>query len=51
MAEKNGCRLDGFSKAITDEQKHKGSFVLLEMMKKVTGKEPVLYSNSIIGYW
>ncbi|MCE3278322.1 MAG: hypothetical protein K0S44_513 [Bacteroidetes bacterium] len=33
-----------------DEQKRKDSFVLLEMMKKITGEEPVLWGSSIIGF-
>jgi hypothetical protein len=33
-----------------DEQKRKDSFVLLEMMKKASGEEPVLWSSSIIGF-
>lgn len=28
----------------------KNSFVLLEMMKKATGEEPVLWSSSVIGF-
>ena len=32
-----------FINAIKDEQKRKDSFVLLEMMKKATGEEPVLW--------
>lgn len=39
-----------FINAIKDEQKRKDSFVLLEMMKAATGEEPVLWSNSIIGF-
>lgn len=39
-----------FINAIKDEQKREDSFVLLEMMKKATGEEPVLWSNSIIGF-
>jgi hypothetical protein len=35
---------------IKDEQKRKDSFVLLEMMKKATGEEPVLWSSSVIGF-
>jgi hypothetical protein len=35
---------------IKDEQKHKDSYTLLEMMKKASGLEPVLWSNSIIGF-
>ncbi|MEJ7692364.1 DUF1801 domain-containing protein [Daejeonella sp.] len=33
-----------------DEQKRKDSFVLLEIFKKATGEEPVLWSSSIIGF-
>ena len=39
-----------FINNIQDEQKRKDSFVLLEMMKYATGEEPVLWSNSIIGF-
>lgn len=35
---------------VPDEQKRKDSFVLLEMMKKASGEEPVLWSNSIVGF-
>ncbi|MES2748444.1 MAG: DUF1801 domain-containing protein [Bacteroidota bacterium] len=39
-----------FINAITDEQKREDCFVLLEMMKKASGEEPTLWSNSIIGF-
>ena len=39
-----------FINTIKDEQKRKDSFVLLEMMKKATGEEPVLWSSSVIGF-
>lgn len=39
-----------FINNVTNEQKRKDSFVLLEIMKKATGEEPVLWSNSIIGF-
>lgn len=42
--------VEDFINNIKDEQKRKDSFVLLEMMKKATGEEPVLWSNSIIGF-
>ncbi len=41
---------EDFINNIKDEQKRKDSFTLLEMMKKATGEEPVLWSNSIIGF-
>jgi hypothetical protein len=42
--------VEDFINKVTDEQKCKDSFVLLEMMKKATGEEPILWSNSIIGF-
>ena len=42
--------VEDFINALADEQKRKDSFVLVEMMKKATKEEPVLWSNSIIGF-
>ena len=42
--------VEDFINNITDAQKRNDAFVLLEMMKKATGLEPVLWSNSIIGF-
>jgi hypothetical protein len=42
--------VEEFINSINDEQKRKDSFVLLEMMKKASGQEPVLWSNAIIGF-
>jgi uncharacterized protein YdhG (YjbR/CyaY superfamily) len=42
--------VEDYINAVPDEQKRKDSFVLLEMMKKATKAEPVLWSNSIIGF-
>lgn len=42
--------VEDFINAITSEQKRKDSFVLLELMKNASGEEPVLWSNSIIGF-
>ena len=39
-----------FINKLADEQKRKDSFALLEMMQKASGEEPVLWSNSIIGF-
>ena len=39
-----------FINNVKDEQKRKDSFALLEMMKKATGEEPVLWSSSVIGF-
>jgi hypothetical protein len=42
--------IEDFINNVQDEQKRKDSFVLLEMMKKATGEEPVLWSSSVIGF-
>lgn len=42
--------VEDFINSIQDEQKRKDSFVLLEIMKKASREEPVLWSSSIIGF-
>ena len=41
---------EDFINSIKDEQKRNDSFVLLEMMKKASGEEPILWSSSVIGF-
>jgi hypothetical protein len=42
--------VEDFINSVPDDQKRKDSFVLLEMMKKASGEDPVLWSNTIIGF-
>ena len=42
--------VEDFLNGITPEQKREDSFVLLEMMKKASKEEPVLWSNSFVGF-
>lgn len=42
--------VEDFINNVESEQKRKDSFVLLKMMKKASGEEPILWSNSIIGF-
>ena len=42
--------VEDFLNSITPEQKRKDSFVLLEMMRKASKEEPVLWSNSFVGF-
>jgi hypothetical protein len=42
--------VEDFLNTVTDEQKRKDSFVILEMMKKATGDEPKMWGSSIIGF-
>ncbi len=39
-----------FINAVPDEQKRKDSLVILDMMKKASGEEPVLWGSAIIGF-
>lgn len=41
---------EDFISTIEDEQKRKDCFVLIDMMKKATGEEPVMWGGSIIGF-
>ena len=42
--------VENFINTVENEQKRKDSFILLDMMRKATREEPVLWSNSIIGF-
>ena len=42
--------VEDFINTVKDEQKRKDCFVLLEMMKRASGEEPVLWSSSVIGF-
>ncbi len=44
------ANVEDFINSVTDEQKRKDCFVLLEMMKKASGEDPVLWSSSLIGF-
>lgn len=61
MAEKKGklakintkpttASAEEFINTISNEQKRKDCFTLIELIKKATGEEPTLWSNSIIGF-
>lgn len=40
----------GFLDSVEDEQKRDDSFILLEMMRRASGSEPVLWGSSIVGF-
>ena len=44
------ANVEDFINQVPNEQKRKDSFVLLEMMKKASGEEPVLWGSAIIGF-
>lgn len=42
--------VEDFINNVSEEQKRKDSFTLLQIMKEATGEEPVLWGSSIIGF-
>ena len=46
----NDASVKKFLEEVPDEKKREDSFVLLEMMRKVTGKEPKMWGPSIVGF-
>lgn len=46
----SAASVEDFINTVENEQKRKDSFVLLGMMKKISGEEPVLWGSSIIGF-
>ncbi|NNF22950.1 MAG: DUF1801 domain-containing protein [Saprospiraceae bacterium] len=46
----NTKSVTSFLESIENDQKRKDSFRILEMMRKLTGKEPVMWGSSIVGF-
>jgi hypothetical protein len=46
----NTASVTDFLNGLSDEQKRKDSFELVEMMKKATGDEPKMWGDSLIGF-
>ncbi len=42
--------VENFLNNVADETKRKDSFVILEMMKKASGEEPIMWGASLIGF-
>jgi hypothetical protein len=49
-AKPTAVSVEDFINKIEDEQKRNDCFELIKLMKKATGENPVLWSNSIIGF-
>ena len=47
---KNDTSVEDFLNAVPDEKKRQDSFSILELMRGVTGFEPVMWGDSIVGY-
>ena len=46
----NDASVEKFISAVKDEEKRKDSLALLELLKKITKKEPKMWGPSIIGF-
>jgi hypothetical protein len=46
----NEASVEEFINTVKDEQKRKDSFVLLKLMKEVTGEKPKMWGTSIVGF-
>jgi hypothetical protein len=47
---KNLASVHDFLKAVENEKRKRDSFVILELMKKITKSEPSMWGSSIIGF-
>lgn len=47
---RNKGDVKAFLNSVPDEKKRQDSFTVLELMKQVTGKEPEMWGDSIIGF-
>ncbi len=47
---KNDASVEGFLTGVENERRREDSFVVLEMMKRITGKEPTMWGSSIVGF-
>jgi len=46
----NKASVEKFLKGVSDTKKREDSFTILEMMKKITKKEPKMWGPSIVGF-
>ncbi|MEM7380092.1 MAG: DUF1801 domain-containing protein [Bacteroidota bacterium] len=46
----NSASVTSFLDAVEDQQKREDSYALLDLMKEITGKEPVMWGPSIVGF-
>ena len=47
---RNKGDVEAFLNSVQDEKKRQDSFTVLELMKKVTGKQPEMWGDSIVGF-
>jgi len=47
---KNDTPVEKFLKSIKEEQKRKDAFLLLDIIKEITGEHPKMWGSSVIGF-
>ncbi len=47
---KNEASVESFLKSVENEKRREDSFVVLDLMKEVTGEEPTMWGISIVGF-
>ena len=47
---KNEASVEGFLKSVENEKRREDSFVVLDLMKEVTGEKPTMWGTSIVGF-
>ena len=47
---RNKGDVEAFLNSVADEKKRQDSFTILDLMKNVTGKEPEMWGDSIVGF-
>ncbi len=48
--QENDASVEAFLNAIEDETKRRDSFTILDLMRRVTGAEPKMWGDSIVGF-
>lgn len=46
----NDASVTAFLDSVPDERKRRDSYAILEMMREITGEEPRMYGDSIVGF-
>jgi hypothetical protein len=46
----NDASVTAFLDAVPNERKRQDSYALLDMMREITGEEPMMYGESIVGF-
>ncbi len=47
---KNEASVEGFLKSAENDKRREDSFVVLDLMKEVTGEKPTMWGTSIVGF-